>query len=530
MRRAMGANTPGNWGSGVRTSGWSLVLAGLTLWLGACGIVTIKPASAGTETDASKQRPARYDGAECSQVLYTPDESRDNPERQEDESAEAQVLLATCARSEYRNSAQKAKIRALDFRGYYPAYDDRKPDLVKLAVIAINERFNEQVRIQEEMKGRGFDKDPYAKAEDTLLSVVLLNVSEGELSSALASVKVPEDAKQALVEDFREARSYFTHEANQLQGPEKELLLETPKQVLEHRKAAFESQAANWAVLDGYDARLKAAASAEGGDPELLQDLIALRSKVVEAAKGDYIQDPLFARLTREIALQYALMQDQPSLAAERMIYRRSRGPDPFPETFAQEVHYAQFGLVNEFNEARKRFRKAKDAGLDDSAAKARAGRDFIDWNAAKLVRVDLGIPDYEKLLDHRSDAIPFLEVVDSVAPEDNGVTVAFKKTPVKTFEYYGCYKTGRIERITSDGRLEYEEHCSTRPKTVMHENVKPLTFPAEDAKLLKRGTKIRGVSVGREGRVVWLIEKDQIVSERGYPVPPRPANPKARD
>lgn len=522
-------------GLGVRTHGGSLALAGLTLWLGACGIVTIKSAGAGDEAAWSQERPARYDGDECYQVLYTLEESRNqSPIPEQDDTPEKQVLLATCARHEngpqtLRNT-QDAKIKGWEFRDVYPTYDDRKPDLVRLAVMASNERFSEQRAMRQEMRGRGFDKEPYDMARDALLSVILKPISESELTQALAAVQVPEDAKQALIENFREARSFFTHESNQLEGPLKELLVDTPQRVLERRRSQFEVQAANWSTFDGFAERIKSAPSKSGGDPELRSDLEALRPKVVATAKGDYVEDPLFARLTREIALQAALMQDAATLAAERMVYRRGRSADPFPETFAQEVQYAQLGLVSEFEQARREFRKAKDAGLDDAAAKARAGGDYADWNPSKLVSVDPGIPDYEKLLEKTGTALPFLEVVETIKPEGDEVVVSFKKTPVETFEYYGCYKTNRIERISSDGRIEYEEHCNTRPKTVMHENVKPLKFPADEGKQLKRGAKIRGVSVGSEGRVVWLIVKDEIVSERGYPVPFRPANPKAKD
>ncbi|MGE0325791.1 MAG: hypothetical protein AB7S68_25915, partial [Polyangiaceae bacterium] len=280
-------------GLGVRTGVWSLVLAGLTVWLGACGIVTIKPANAGTETEVSRQRPARYDGAECYQVLYTPDESRERHERQQDYSPEAQVLLATCARSEYRGQEQEEKVDDVQFIDYYQTFDERKPDPVLLAAMAINARFDGQRAIREDMRSRGFDKDEYEQAGDALISLMLNYVDEPKLTQALAGVNVPEDAKQALIENFREAKSYFAHETNQLEGALKELLLDTPKAVQKRRDAAFEAQAANWATFDGYAARIKQSTSKQGGDPELLKDLQALRVKVVESAKGDYLEDPL---------------------------------------------------------------------------------------------------------------------------------------------------------------------------------------------------------------------------------------------
>lgn len=508
---------------GVRSSAWSLVLAGLTLWLGACGIVTIKPASAGTETEASRKRAARYDGPECYQVLYTPEESRERHELQTDTSAAAQVLLATCARNEYRGHTQDPKIAAVRFMDFYEGYDERSADPILLAATAINEHYSLNGGGGIYMGGRG---------APPLIALFLGPVEEPELTKALASVQVPDDAKQAFIENFREAKSHFTHQTNQLEGAYKELFVDVPKQVQARRKSQFEAQAANWSTLDGYAERIKQAAAKQGGDPELLEDLKALRVKVVESSKDDYLKDPLFARLTREIALQYALAQDAASLAAERRVFRRDfREPDPFPETLAVEVYYAQIELINEFRVAKDKFRKAKYAGLDDATAKARAGRDFEDVIPSDLrVPEQMGIPEYEKLLDNRRQAFPFQEVVETMTPKEDGVLVAFKKTPIKTFEYYGCYRTNRIRRISSDGRIEYEEHCNTRPKVEMHENVKPLLFPAEEAKWLKRGTKIRGVSVGGQGRVVWLIEKEEIVSERGYPVPHRPANPKAKD
>ncbi|MCA9626734.1 MAG: hypothetical protein KC766_03675 [Myxococcales bacterium] len=499
------------------------MLAGLTLWLGACGIVTIKPASAGTETEASRNRAARYDGPECYQVLYTPDESRERHERQTDESAASQVLLATCSRSEYRGQEQEPKIAAVRFIDYYDTYDDRSSDPILLAATAINEHYSLHGGGGVHMGGR---------TAPALIALLVGPLDDSQLTKALASVQVPEDARQAFLTNFREAKSYFTHETNQLEGAYKELLVDVPKQVQARRQTQFEAQADNWATLDSYADRIKEAASSQGGDPGLLQDLRVLRAKVVESSKDDYIKDPLFARLTREIALQYALAQDAASLAAERRVFRRDfRNQEPFPETLAAEVYYAQLSLLNEFRSAKEKFRKAKDAGLDDATAKARAGREFIDFTPGDLkVPSETDIPEYEKLLDKKREAFPFQEVVDGIKPDGDGVVVSFKKTPVETFEYYGCYKTGRIQRISSDGRLEYETHCNTRPKTVMHENVKPLKFPADEAKQLKRGTKIRGVSVGGEGRVVWLIEKDEIVSERGYPVPHRPANPKAKN
>jgi len=519
--------------SGVR--GWQhcavLFLTCYAAWLGGCGIVRIKSASAGNETAVSKQRPGRYDGPECYEVLYTPDESRTQNQRHQDESPEAQVLLATCTRSAYRGSEQKPKISSIRFRDLYSSYDDRKPDPVRLAVMASNERFNEQRLLRLEQQSRGFDKEAFEEVLDALISLMLQDVSEGQLSQALASVNVPDEAKQALVADFLEAKTFFAQEADTLEGPKRELLIDTPEQVLERRRRQFEVQAANWRAFDGLAERLKMSQSMEGGDPELRKELEALRPKVVEVAEGDYIEDPLFARLTREIALQYALAQDPASLAAERQIYRRGiYSTNPFPETFAQEVHYAQLGLISEFRQAQEQFRKAKEAGLDEAAARARAGRDFIDFNPSKLISVEPEMPSYEKLLDKKVDAFSFTEIVESITPRNDGVLVAFKKTPVETWEYYGCYDTGRIERITSDGRLKYEKHCNTRKKMVMHENQTPLKFLPEEAKLLKRGITVRGMSVGSKGRIVWLIVKDKIVLERGYPVPPRPAYSKQKN
>lgn len=485
-----------------------------------CGVITIKNAADGDQTEWSRSLPARYEGDACARALYSIEESKNARTADEvDESAETQVLLAVCARNEYKGRGQLVKSRELRFDSLHESFDDRKPDPIRAALGSYQMAYVSGKMINGSASG-------YSTAELAMPALALVEaqaISSADLSQALAKLDLPEEAKQAFVTLFEASKQVLVDQLRGLAGPEKELLLDTPKATLEARAQANSKVAEHWATFDALAPKLKAAAGSSGGDPELLKSLEGLREQVVDSAGKNYLTSPLFARLTREIALLHALAKDGLGLATERRLF----ATQPFTETFAQAVFVDQLALGNAFLQAEEEYKKAKSAGLADDVAKARAGRDYSDFGHKTIWRVDAEIPSYEKLLDGRNDAYPFQEVILSMAPKGDQVLITFTKTPVETYEHFNCYKTNRIERISSDGRIQYESHCQVRKKIVQHENQKPLTFAASEVVGFKAGTKFRGMSQGGRGMVLWLLEGDNIVRERTYAIPPRSAVPK---
>lgn len=96
-------------------------------------------------------------------------------------------------------------------------------------------------------------------------------------------------------------------------------------------------------------------------------------------------------------------------------------------------------------------------------------------------------------------------------------------KTEFDTVEEpVNCVTTHRIERITSDGHLVYEEICQYRTKQVARDKPDPVTLDAKEAEKLAPGELVSVyVDDARNGAVIEVMKGKSIVQVRADRVKP---------
>jgi hypothetical protein len=482
------------------------------------GCVLVVPGR-GAGSAASAQRAASYDGDECERVLYdlSKHDSGDynHNERKfpqvDDPKPASQMLLMMCERREKRGTyghtiQQWPKIKELNVEKVYYDLDDRKLDTVTMAVIVV------------QIMDGDFERHSHYKKKKWRGLAAFFGeiINRKTLASRVAKVGLPEEANQAFLGLYDDAIARA--KGTPFEPGEREIFIDIPVATYKARKAHFKEFADLYKRLDELTAEAKAARKDPSVGLDIVEKLSALRGEfVAKCGKPECRSQLLWAHATRELALMHVARESAIDAIVESSM---SSSQGSYTAGFAQAIHVAQGIYGKKMDEAYRKYKKAKDSGVDDETALSLAGgTQGFDFQYQDLFSPKTSLPNYAQALDEKGrSSYPrdTAVAVASVQPSGPKARLVFEKDTYQSDEAYNCRQTGRLQRIRSDGTLEYEEVCSYRPRTQVVEKHAPVVVPAAEAKHIRRGDMVRFLSRGEEARIIEVKRDDKVIQIRG--------------
>lgn len=158
--------------------------------------------------------------------------------------------------------------------------------------------------------------------------------------------------------------------------------------------------------------------------------------------------------------------------------------------SFAQAVHDARVHRGTQFYTNRQKYRQAIKGGMDEKTAANMAGGPQLRFSPRRnLFDVKTSIPNYARAIKGGGRVGHFSAKVSRIRNAKGGLKKVYFKKYTQTYsEAYHCKRTHRVERITRDGKVIYEEHCKYRKKRITRESHKPVMAVAAEVKHVKPG------------------------------------------
>lgn len=487
------------------SSGCSLVLQGGGLGLGA-------------GSAASAQRAASYDGDECERVLYDLSKHDHNDynhnERKfpqvDDPKPASQMLLVSCARRQKKGVAdhtikQFAKIKNLDVGKVYFDLDDRRLDTVTMAVNVI------------QIMDSDFDRHSHYtdKKWRGLAAFYGEIIDRKALASDVAKVGLPEEANKAFLALYDDAVT--RSKGMGLEAGEQEIYVNIPAATYKARKAQFKEFAELYKKLDELTAAAKAARNDPSAGDGIVTKLSALRTEfLAKCGKPECRSQPLWAHATRELALSHVARKAAIDAMVESHMHAINGS---YTAGFAQAMFAAQAVYVSDMAEAYKKYKKAKESGVDEATALSLAGgtRGF-NFEYEDLIQPKMSLPNYAEALDEkrlRSSQREMDGTVASTQPSGGNTRLVFEKETRQVIVRSNCSETRHIMRIRIDGTFEFMVACESRRGTEVVEKPPVVVLEAE-AKNIQRGDVVRFLAWGEEARILEVKRGDKVVQIRG--------------
>ena len=530
------------------------MLAACALLCAGCGIIVITDGKApaargaachskgpcyGGETVASAAMPANWSGEACDEVLFNAEESyrQSSWSSPPETDRRKQVLLATCARYRVRYDNhtgyprmidQHARIARPDIEQVHGSFDDRQFDHVTAALLVWSCTQTPLCYSQgtEEHYGIGVPTD--REAVLGIVGLYALHTDFAALERQLGELNLPEGVAPAFLAVAHDANTKVVEDLAALSDDVRPTLVEIPRTVFTERQAYFSAHAAIYKKLDDLLARSGAARQSGTAEPGLVIELLTLRSGYMNVCGARACQlDPFYEEVTEEIVLVQAALGNGFAVRAEQETYRTNGQPIP---GLAQMIYLRQQPLALAGRDAFERLKKAREEGVDEATARTLLGGVApVRYTHTSLVRPEMQWPDYAKVLDHKWEP-PLSGYVGAVKTKGDDAVIRFKATKHQVDVPYNCRSSGRLERIHSDGRLEYEETCSWKKKTETSPGPDPVTVPASEAGSIKPGDLVSvAVGPGRRGIVRVVYRGDDIVQVGDDAVKPEPIPKKKR-
>lgn len=472
----------------------------------------------GSETPESQARAARWDGPECKRALYQLDEldgyDYNAKDTVEDPAPEAQVLLAVCARKQKMGYAdhvipQHPRIKELGLEATYYTQDDWKLDVLSAALFAVHES---------ELRNKDHAEMYLNKAEVGLALFWTQVITAEDVERALATVNVPPGARSAMVALYRAVPDRL---AGLLDADDTAVYVTTAFEVFKARKDHYATYHKQYEQLE----KLRAEAEATRDDTKhidrVASELQHLRSDFFAACgKIECRTAPLYANATRELAQLYVLRGNVLAARVESSLFAREGS---YIAGLPQAIRAAQTARVQKLSEGWEKYRKAKDNGSDDKTARRLAGEVPAERPDFRLLEPALKLPNYAAAIEKdREGGGSSNAFVERVSGGGTSRTVVFKTDKIDSSESYDCVQTNRVIRINTDGTLEYEENCKSRPVTYRQLQHEPITLPAEEATGIRHGDLVVFMTQGEKSMVLEVKRGDQTVQVRGDRVPAR--------
>jgi hypothetical protein len=295
----------------------------------------------------------------------------------------------------------------------------------------------------------------------------------------------------------------------------KDIWVGVPEQVWTERHEYFERYAKLYAELDP---QLAIAKSGQGDLAGAVGKLRALRGKYLDACKVEgCLFTPFVLESTRALALLAVRLKDVPSALAEADLLHDDRLESQY---FSRAMLAALLPATEREAAQWEKYSHAKGGGADEASLSAMFGPTppiqispdgpAIVWGRRTLADVTAALPT-----DGFAGAAG-----NGRSVERHGAlaTVRFADE-VTEYTDSDCHETGKIDGISSDGKLIYRQACTNFRTRVEHRKVAPIQVPAEEAAALRPGD-LAGAWVTadtRKGVIVNAQQQDKLVQVRGH-------------
>jgi len=448
-----------------------------------------------------------YDGPECFEVFHAKDASSYTTLPSDD--FDHHVMLAACS----WGRRGPPKIHPRYARDAHLSFDDRRLShtiagemvwactLSKTCAQSFKPKYGPMLAFSEGSTG-----DPI---EDLGLAAVYANIVDtAKIRSELQARGLPAAAIEAFVGVVERAKTHVLDKAKEL-GALTEVAVDLPLAIHRERQAFFSDHAEEFQTLDGLEGSLD--------DPGTPAKLETLRSEHMSSC-GTFscVSDPLYAEATVLLIKSYIARKDLVSAYAENHRLTRDGG---YTAGFAQAVYERQAPAAAKARAAFDKAEKAKSTGLDSATIDAAIDVTPARFTFSSIAKPKLFLPNYTEVLgDPPRKESGFVQRVQAGGET---AVVSFKPSQIETLEPYGCVETNRIERITSDGRIEYRTRCNYRKKMVSHPGPDPVTLPAAEVSSVKKGDLLSFFRGDDAGRVYEVTRGDDLVQVRADPIEP---------
>lgn len=456
-----------------------------------------------------------YKGPECGRVLADMSQVKkshqlNNIRPVKDDALDKQIYLLVCAREQKsqryskRMIVQPATVRPMDVASLHFQFDDRRPDHVKAAMIAIRWAYMR--------KGRSAFSGSKHLGLWGLAHTYAGLVDAGRLQSQLGALKVPAEAAKFFLARFEKAKAKVAENVATVDPALRPMMVELPRQLLKQRRAYFSKYAALYQRLDALKAEAKTA-RASGNARAVLAKLNLLRSDYIKSCGKLACQyTPIYAETSRELALAYVAAKDAMGARLESQPFMRDGS---YVVSFAQQLGVEQRRAGRKLAAAWSKYRQAKGRGVDDATARSVAGGPAFNFrDRDMLIWPKTSVPNYGAALG-RSKTKSFKATVKSLKRTGDGVRVTFRKHHYTASVPYACRRTRRVSRIRRDGSLEYERNCKWKKVRRVREIAKPVVLPKVEARHLRPGDEVRGLRLDEQGRVIRVERKKKAIQLR---------------
>ncbi len=466
-----------------------------------------------------------YDGDECNEVRQTEaqaQEARGSGEVEVAKTPRERVLVAMCPELSFEahdpagrgyggtRYQRRTLPRAQDI---HAAFDLRHPSMLDVtsflfAVVEPGRAQRRGHRNPHAAAPAAIEKpfgNERAEPEETTVGMAAVYASlldASALDRELAATQLSAEARQHYKAQVQEASQHVAALVAAMTPAVRKVVYEIPLHVAQELRKEYEAKKTFGARLDVLATQADEARKGGGNAAKVALELTQLRSDVVTVcgATEECTYDPLYAEITHELATLYVATK-QPELArAESALLARK---DSMKRMFQPAVYAAQY-------EAGERSTKALEAKksaskLDPKLAKAMDAEEPVSFAFADFFHAGTSLPFLASALGDGTH-MPVSGYVQSISRKGDKSLVEFKTEYQSVDVPTNCYTTGRIARIQSDGRIEYEENCQYRTERQPLSKPDPVLVPSREAAGIKPG-ELATIWGGKEGVVERVHE-----------------------
>ncbi len=500
-----------------------LGIVALISGISGCGII---------QFPALQTSAASFDGDECNEVRQTEDEAQNqhgSGEVKPAETAREKVLVAICPETEFgahdaagrmysgtryqrRHLAQPEEIHA--------AFDLRHPEMVDAATLVI---YTAASHLGAEVHGRrgranagaGVEKpfgDERAEKMETALGMAAVYatfIDDTALGQELAATGLGEPARARYKALVAEASRVAAADVNAMKPGVRKVVYDIPLGIANALRAEYTQKKQLGDMLDGLAAQADQARAGKGDAAQVARDLTAVRTTLFNAcgATEACTYHPLYVEATHELATLYVAAKLPKEARAESAVLSRK---DSLRQTFQAATYTAQ---TDAGAKATRALEQKREAGkMDAKLAKVMSTEDAVSFSFASFYRADLSMPFLASVMEggERGQSHATQGYVQSVTPKGDKALIEFRTEYVNDDVPVNCVRTGRIERIDRDGKIQYEEECQYRTDRRALDKPAPVLVPLKEAAGLKAGELLSVWVTGKEGSVFEANEPKQ--------------------
>lgn len=361
--------------------------------------------------------------------------------------------------------------------------------------------------LNEGAPGPGEPKQIWQYYEVGMMRWYAEQVDPAAVATRLQSVRLDPAARAAFLQLLDRARARVIAVSDELATAAeiKHVFVDLPRDVYKQHAAARAKYAA---IADRFQTAAGQLASERRGGAvadKTVADLRDVRAAYASACKADCSRTPLFVAMTRQLFWAYVARGESAAAMAEAKLMEHV---DP---TAAEEIATKQTAAIAKLAGRLTRVNRAREQGIDADTARSTAqGNQVFDLGDGRYVyqwASEFKI-DWEALVPEAHELRAVDGIVTGIERRGDKLVIAFRDQVSSWSEGTGCYETGRIDSISSDGHINYREECSGEETHVDRTAVPPMTVPVGEGGGLRAGDQVVGFATPEEPGRIWFVKR----------------------